>query len=301
MARGLGIACALLVTACRDAPIGTAASAPPAPDAAPRASTDASSEASGVTSPPDASAASVPRALVIPPHEAEWCIEGLTALDDETCVAVPSTPLRSPAEVLFYFHGITPPLKESAQKTTVQTTVKNASIRAGVVGVVPRGRRGIGPADAKDWWAWPTSSDAHAKLAREIVDTMKRVKSRLEALAGITFERTYLAGSSNGAYFLTALALRGDLERFDLAVDGVGAMSGGGTGGVPVSALADKKPVPIYVGFGTHDDETKKNAAGLVTLLTTARWPHKRAEHAVGHGAREIYLDEAFAFFRSPR
>ena len=292
--RGLGsVACALVVVGCRDAPVGTTAQAPAVSVSASSAAHVPPVQEAGDAAP---DAHPPPRALALPPHEAEWCIDGLAALDDETCVAVPAAPSR---ELLFYFHGITPPLRESPQKTTVQTTVKNASVRAGVVGVVPRGRRGIGPADAKDWWAWPTSADAHAKHAREIVDAMKRVKARLEALAGVPFERTYVAGSSNGAYFLTALALRGDLERFGFGVDGVGALSGGGTGGVPASALADKKPIPIYVGFGTHDDETKKNASGLVTLLTTARWPLARAEHPVGHGAREIYLDEAFAFFRA--
>lgn len=292
MVRDQLVVVALVLAGCRDAPLPAASSAAPAPSA------DAVVTDVRISDAATLDALAAPRVLALPPREAEWCIEGLAALDDETCVAIPNRPAR---ELLVYFHGITPPLKESAQKTTVQTTVKNASVRAGVVGVVPRGRRGIGPTDAKDWWAWPTSSDAHVKHAREIVESLKQTRARLEILAGAPFERTYLAGSSNGAYFLTALALHGDLERLGFMVDGVGAMSGGGTGGIPPAALADKKPIPMYVGFGVHDEETKKNASGLVTLLTTARWPHQRAEHAVGHGAREIYLDEAFAFFRAPR
>src|SRR5438034_1267632 len=79
---------------------------------------------------------------------------------------------------------------------------------------VPRGRRGIGPEGARDWWAWPTAPAAHAELAREIVARWGVLKKKLEAIVGGSFERTYLAGSSNGAYFLSALAMRGDCEAF---------------------------------------------------------------------------------------
>jgi predicted esterase len=125
------------------------------------------------------------------------------------------------------------------------------------------------------------------------------LKRKLEAIVGGTFEKTYLAGSSNGAYFLSALALRGECDAFGFPVDGYGAMSGGAAGGRGADALAGKTPHPIYVGFGTYDDETKKGARMLASVFESAKWPVRIAEHPFGHGAREVYLDEAFVFWES--
>ena len=210
---------------------------------------------------------------------------------------LPPLSADKPRRLLVYLHGITPPTPSSLQKDTVQTAVLHASIRAGAAALVPRGRRGIGPEGARDWWAWPTSPDAHAKLAASIVARIAVAKTKLEGIAGAPFERVYLAGSSNGAYFLTALAMRGDAERFGLSVNGYGAMSGGATGGMGADALAGRTPRKFYLGYGTYDDESKKHAKGLAAVLAAAHWPALPREHPFGHGARELYLDEAFAFW----
>ncbi len=183
------------------------------------------------------------------------------------------------------------------QKQTVQGAVLAAATRAGAAAIVPRGRRGIGPEGARDWWAWPTSPSAHAQLAREIIARWLSAKKKLEAIAGAPFERTYLAGSSNGAYFLSALALRGDCDEAGFAIDGYGAMSGGAAGGRGAEALEGRAPRRVYVGFGTYDAETKGGARALAKVFEAAHWPVRVAEHPVGHGAREVYLDEAFAFW----
>ena len=39
--------------------------------------------------------------------------------------------------------------------------------------------------------------------------------------------------------------------------------------------------------------------AQIAAVLEAAHWPVRVAEHPVGHGAREVYLDEAFAFWAS--
>jgi predicted esterase len=214
----------------------------------------------------------------------------MTALDEETCYVLPE---GKPTKLLVYLHGITPPLPASPQKTTVQTAVRNAALRAQAAAIVPRGRRGIGPAGAKDWWAWPTSPGAHAELAPGIVAQWKGAKAKLEAIVGAPFARTYLAGSSNGAYFVAALALRGDPAAMGFPIDGYGAMSGGASGGI-----AGRGPgVRFYVGYGTYDEETKRHARSLVATLEAARWPHRVSELPYGHGAREAYLDEGFRFW----
>jgi predicted esterase len=230
-----------------------------------------------------------------PPVVTDWCTDGLSPLDEDVCYVLPPLAERKPRRLLIYLHGIVPPQPTSPQKHTVESTVFHASVRAGAAALVPRGLRGIGPAQATDWWAWPTAPATHAALTPSIVGRWSAARKKLEAIAGAPFERTYLAGSSNGAYYLAALALRGDLVTLGFSIDGYGAMSGGASGGQrPLDKLAAR---PFYIGFGTYDDETRARAHSLATTLEAAHWPLRIAEHPLGHGANEVYLDDAFAFW----
>ncbi len=144
------------------------------------------------------------------------------------------------------------------------------------------------------WWGWPTTGAAYAKYAAVMTAEWRDEKTKLEALIGAPFERTYLAGSSNGAYFVTTLAFAGAFP-----VDGYGAMSGGGRGAKSKRSIAGTtwRP-PFYVGYGMFDD-AKVDPIGLGDLLTEADWPHEVRAHAVGHGARGVYLDEALELWAS--
>jgi predicted esterase len=221
----------------------------------------------------------------------DWCIDGLDALDDESCYVLPRGE-GGERKLLIYLHGIVPPQAMSDPKRNVETVVANAARRAGYAALLPRGRRGIGPAFAKDWWAWPTTASDYAKYAPAMIAGFEARRAALARIAGGPFARTYLAGSSNGAYFVTAIALRGAMD-----VDGFGAMSGGSGGATRVTALAAIAPRPFYVGIPTNDETTTAGAKALAALLASAKWPRKIAEHPFGHGARETYLDEAFAFW----
>lgn len=217
----------------------------------------------------------------------DWCLPGLSGLDEDVCYVLPKLAENKPRRLFIYLHGIVPPLPTSQQKETVEHAVLGAAEHAGAAALIPRGIRGVGPAGARDWYAWPTDPASHAQHAKALVARWAEAKKKLEGIAGAPFERTYLAGSSNGAYFLSALALEG------AAFDGFGAMSGGATGG-----RAPKGDVhPFFIGFGTYDDEVKKGARELETVLKNARWPVKVAEHPFGHGARQVYLEEAFDFW----
>ena len=220
----------------------------------------------------------------------DWCLEGWRGLDEGTCYFVPAAgALRAPRRLLVYLPGIVPPTPRSPQKEKVQRIVAAAVARAGAVALLPRGRRGIGPSGAKDWWAWPTSAGDYATYAADMVAEWSAARTRLEASLG-RFERVYLAGSSSGAYFLTALALTGAVE-----VDGYAATSGGATG-LAGSRAAGASKRPFYVGYASGDP-THGGPKSLGAFLTSAGWPARVVEHAGGHGAREVYLDEAFAFW----
>jgi predicted esterase len=217
-----------------------------------------------------------------------WCAEGLTSLDDRTCYILPPVPTRT---LLIYLHGIVPPSEESFEKTKVQSVILKASQRGGVVALVPRGRPGFGPQGRRSWVGWPTTDPLYAKFATELVGEFASAQKKLETLLGVTFSPVYLAGSSSGAYFVARLALHGAIE-----VDGFGVMSGGT--GAETMELTRLAPKPVYIGYGKYDGHVRRAIPTLVDVLSRAHWPIRVAEHPVDHGAREVYLEEAFSFWR---
>jgi predicted esterase len=222
--------------------------------------------------------------------QSDFCIELVNALDEETCYVLPDAPTK---DLLLYLHGIVPPAGESAVKTNFETVVANASKRAGVAALIPRGRQGLAPKGHPGWWGWPTSAEGYARLAPELVESFVAKRKALEALVGRSFERWFVAGSSSGAYFTAALALNGGID-----ADGFGAMSGGALSAR--SDLTKLSPKPFYIGYGTRDS-VGPSARSLSERLKQAGWPVLVSAHPVGHGAKEVYLDEAFAFWREPR
>jgi predicted esterase len=222
----------------------------------------------------------------LPRVQTDWCIDAVDTLDEETCAVVPEQPTKA---VLVYFHGIVPPTRESPQKTNYQTVVANFARRASVVALMPKGRQGFAPAANPGWWGWPTTEAAYREHAGTLIAGVTEKKKKIETALGVSFSKTYVAGSSSGAYFVAALALHGGM-----AADGFAAISGGGgrktpeLGGLPLK--------PFYIGYGSYDS-VGPSARALANVLRDAGWPVKLAEHALGHGARDVYLDEAFDFF----
>jgi predicted esterase len=218
----------------------------------------------------------------------DFCIEGVSALDEETCYALPASPT---SELLLYLHGIVPPDKTSRQKTNFETVVQNSSRRAGVAALMPRGELGLAPTGHSDWWGWPTTAAAHAKWSSKLLLKLADKRRKLEELVGRPFTRLYVAGSSSGAYYTISLALSVDLT---LDADGYAAISGAaGRGAIP----AGLSPRPFYIGYGTLD-AVAGAANALGGRLREAGWPVQVAAHPLGHGTAEVYLDEAFAFWR---
>ncbi len=155
---------------------------------------------------------------------------------------------------------------------------------------MPRGPKGLAPHGQKDWFGWPTTESSYARRADELVKAMESKQEKLEKVLGLSFDKRWVAGSSSGAYFAALLALHGGM-----AADGFGLMSGGA--GIQSKELDQLRPTPVYVGYGTYDT-TGPAAKQLGKLFEKAGWPVRIATHPVGHGAKEVYLDEAFAFFR---
>jgi predicted esterase len=208
---------------------------------------------------------------------------------------LPPIPADRPRRLLVYLHGMLPPTPGFPLKRGFETVLLEASQRAGVAMMIPRGRPGIGPSFAREWWAWPTHADDIERLTPSIVERWATAKATLEAIAGAPFDRTYLAGVSNGAYYLTAIALRGDVPTERFSVDGFGAISGGGA----TERLLASAARPFYVGYGIYDEISVNNARPLVGALRAAGWPVQNAEHRLAHGLNAVYVDEALAFWES--
>jgi predicted esterase len=243
------------------------------------------------TTPPSVLAEAAPSPRWPPPPSgatSDFCIETVDALDDSSCYVLPDAPTD---ELLLYLHGIVPPTKTSRQKTNFETVVSTAARRAGVAALMPRGRQGLAPKGHDGWWGWPTSAAAYARWADELTAEFAQKRGKLEALSGRRFERLYVAGSSSGAYFVAALALRGAI-----AADGFAAISGGAL--APGADFHGRAPKPFYIGYGTADT-VGPGAQALAARLRALGFPVKLSAHPLPHGAAEVYLDEAFAHFRA--
>jgi len=261
------------------------------------AAASASAQPSNVSSAPIATASSepsVPAPRPWPPAPpavtSDFCIEGVSALDEETCYALPASPTT---ELLLYLHGIVPPGKTSRQKTNFETVVQNSSRRAGVAALMPRGELGLAPKGHSDWWGWPTTAAAHAKWSPKLLLKLADKRRKLEELVGRPFTRLYVAGSSSGAYYAITLALSGDLTQ-ELEADGFAAISGAASRHAIPAGLS---PRPFYIGYGTLDTVAGA-ASALSARLREAGWPVQVAARPLPHGTAEVYLDEAFAFWR---
>lgn len=247
---------------------------------------------------PDASVSepSVAPVRELPDVSTDWCDgEGWRGLSEGVCYFVPPSfkPVHgedtATNHLLIYLPGVIPPVPKSPQKEKVQRIVAAAAARAHAFALLPRGRRGIGPGSAKDWWAWPTSGADYATYASSLTSEWATARAKLEAALGeVHFDHVYLAGSSSGAYFLSALALAHAIE----GIDGFAATSGGAPGLLGAPRPSSDK-VPFYVGYAAGDPSNGGPKA-LAAFLSAHGWPVRVKEHPGGHGAREEYLDEAF-------
>lgn len=254
----------------------------------PTASDAGNADPSGAdASPSSASSASSTLRGSLPVVVTDWCVAALIGLDEETCYFVPATnPSRA---LVLYLPGIVPPVPESTQKTNVETLVHDVALARGFTALLPRGRRGIGPANARDWYAWPTSARDYDAYAPAMIARWLAAKQVLESALGRPFERMYIAGSSSGAWFVVSLALRGALQ-----ADGWASISGGSPGAWRSEDLRGRSPAPVYIGYGAQDPSVATGAHALAQLLRAANWPLEEKTHPFGHGAHAVYLEEAF-------
>jgi pimeloyl-ACP methyl ester carboxylesterase len=179
----------------------------------------------------------------------------------------------SPRCLIIFLHSLI------RDKTTWQWQQHRMLARAaktlGVSVVMPRGRLGIGPGRAANVWAWPTS---------QAMQTEHREGK---------FDKVFVFGFSNGAYYAASLAFRGRLD-----VQGYGVFAGGsGSRYHRILGQRTKVRPPVFVGYGTKDPAHGDQKA-LVRLLSELNWPYRSQSARVGHMVTDSQLASAVRFLR---
>lgn len=196
--------------------------------------------------------------------------------------------------LILFLHSLVP--AGSSWQWEQQRTVLRMAEARGFAALMPRGRRGIGPGRLPDTWAWPTSASAQNQLEDDLIAEWASARAELERRQGARFERLYVFGFSNGAYYTSSLALRGRLEE----ADGYAAFSGG-AGGKYASVLGARtsRRVPIFIGYGTRDP-AHNDMRTLAKTLSLLGWRHRVKAEDVGHTVTDTQLRFAIAYLSSP-
>ncbi|KYF61425.1 hypothetical protein BE11_07255, partial [Sorangium cellulosum] len=197
--------------------------------------------------------------------------------------------------LMIFLHGVVQP--ESGWQWAQQRGAARAGARHGVVVMMPRGRRGIGPRTMEDWWCWPTATAAQASHEDALLAEWDAARAELERRAGGRFERVLVLGFSNGAYYATSLAMRGRLP-----VDGYAAFAGGsGARYLERAGAQTRLRVPLFVGWGGKDPAHRDQVA-LARMLRRLKWPSKAlGKPRAGHAMTDDQVDQAFAFLSGDR
>ena len=241
-------------------------------------------------------AAPAVRALDETPAERPWCAPELEALTDTVCAYEPATEAAAASEagprtLVIFLHGLVKRDSDWAwgQQRLMARMAKTHSVSA----LMPRGRPGFGPGRDPQVLAWPTAQELQEQHEDSVLAEWADARAALERRGG-PFERVLIFGFSNGAYYATSLALRGQLD-----VDGYGVFAGG-SGGKYARLLAGrgKRRVPLFVGYGTKD-KARRDPRGLVTLLRSLGWPHRSKVDRIGHTVSDGQIRAALAFLKA--
>ncbi len=220
---------------------------------------------------------------------APWCAEELETLEADVCYE-PGTPAKDGKRTLVVFlHGLVD--EGSGWQHNQQRGMARAAKKWGFAMIAPRGRPGLGPKRRADQIGWPTAESARESVEGEVLAEWQAARKSLEARSEAPFDRVWVMGFSNGAYYASSLALRGKLD-----VDGYAVFAGGSAfPGAERLARATKSRRPVFVGVAAKDS-TGKDGASLVKLLKRLGWPHKGSTRNVGHTVADAHLEAAIEF-----
>jgi len=228
-----------------------------------------------------------------PPADAAaalWCAADLETLPSEVCAFEPSKPAAGPRTLVVFLHGVVKP--ETSWQWAQQRGAARAAAQHGFTVIMPRGRRGVGPPGMEDWWTWPTSAAAQGAVEDLVIAEWTAAQALLEKRAGKPFDRVWIFGFSNGAYYATSLAMRGRLP-----VAGYAAFAGGSAAPhLRRAGASTKRRARFYLAWG-EKDPAHRDQVKLAAMLGALRWDAKaRGSRRAGHAMTDAAVAEAVAF-----
>lgn len=224
-----------------------------------------------------------------------WCAAEVEALTADICFAEGKA---DATELVIFLHGL---VEDGAGWQHAQERgMKAYGKRLGFDVLMPKGRLGLAPSSAsKTTIAWPTSDKKRAGGVEDaLLDAWRAAREQVEKRRGKPYEKVYVFGFSNGAYYATSLALRGKLAgRPGLDAAGFGVFAGGsGKGFTKGSVAKDKRR--MFVAIASKDATTLKNMKSLDKLLRGIGWPHRTVSHPVGHVVGDRAIQDALTYLR---
>ncbi|AKT37666.1 alpha/beta hydrolase [Chondromyces crocatus] len=221
---------------------------------------------------------------------ARWCAPELEELADEVCVFSPTREASGPRTLVISLHGVISP--NSGWQWAQQRGAARIGARYGATVLMPHGRQGIGPKGMESWWAWPTADAMQKAHEDALIAQWDAARATLEQRDGRRFERVFVFGFSNGAYYATSLALRGKLP-----VDGYAVFAGGsGAKYLELAGQRTKQRAPIFVAWGGKD-KAHRDQQALASLLKRLKWPSASlGAPRAGHTVTDAQVTKAMAF-----
>ncbi len=235
--------------------------------------------------------------------EHPWCTPEVATLEvssgSPVCTYTPEKLADGPKTLVIFLHGLT------AAGSDWQYAFQKAGMRIadskGFTVLMPRGRRGIGPKGSEDNWAWPTGSSAQLTVESDVLAEWASAQAKLEEKNGAKFDRVWVFGFSNGAYYAASLASRGRLtsdgDASHPVASGYAVFAGGsGASYLSVSAKNVADRPRFFVAWGGQDP-AHGDQEELAHMLHDLGWPMKSSPAPkAGHTATDKQLAEAVAF-----
>jgi predicted esterase len=142
-------------------------------------------------------------------------------------------------------------------------------------------------------YVWPGSLSAQETSEQALIDQWDAARAFLENRNGQPYDDVFLMGFSSGAYFVSALALRGRVK-----FDGY-AVFAGGAGGLATAGVETK--APVYVGVCADDSQTASHSRHFGGVLAARGWPSRVDEQRVGHMFSDIHVAHALSYLRNAK
>jgi predicted esterase len=143
-------------------------------------------------------------------------------------------------------------------------------------------------------YVWPGSLAAQETSEQDLIDGWNEARTFLEKRNEKPYDEVFLMGFSSGAYFVSALAMRGRVK-----FDGYATFAGG-AGWLAGASEASVKP-PVYVGVCADDAQTANHSRAFGGVLAARGWPHRVDEQRVGHMFSDIHVAHALTYLRSTK